>query len=89
MEIPISAAADPAFDRRTTLTMAAFASAIDGIAAAAGRVSDIVGLDAVSRRDMIRARKLSCVEALNASADVAKSLTIAILSTAQSRGYGS
>ena len=88
MEIPISAAPDPALDRRTTLTMAAFASVIDGIAAAAGRVSDIDGLDAVSRRDLIRARKLSWVEALNA-ADVAKSLTIAILSTAQSRGYGS
>jgi amidase len=69
MQMPIPTTAYPAFDRRTTLAMAAFAlgsSAFGGIAAAAGPVSDIVGLDAVSLGEAIRARKVSCVEVLNA-----------------------
>jgi amidase len=77
MEIPIPVTDDPAFDRRTTLMMAAFAlggSAFGGVAAATGPVLDIVGLDAVSLRDMIRSRKLSCVEVLNAYLDQIEAL---------------
>jgi amidase len=72
MQMPIPAAACPTFDRRTTLSMAAFAlgsPAFGGIAAAARPVSDIVGFDAVSLREAIRARKVSCVEVLNAYLD--------------------
>jgi len=63
---------EPEFDRRTLLSLVAFAiggASIPGIAHAAGRSSDIVGMDAVSLRDAIRARKLSCVEVMNAYLD--------------------
>lgn len=63
---------EPEFDRRTLLSLVAFAiggASIPGIAHAADRSSDIVGMDAVSLRDAIRARKLSCVEVMNAYLD--------------------
>jgi amidase len=65
-------AEDPAFDRRTLLSIAAFAlgsAALPGIATGKSAGSGIVDLDAVALRGLIRSRKLSCVEVMNAHLD--------------------
>ncbi len=72
MEPSFPETVEPEFDRRTLLSLAAFAiggASAPGIAFAAGQNSDIVGMDAVSLRDAIRSRKLSCVEVMNAFLD--------------------
>ena len=72
MEGLVPGAVEPELDRRTLLSVAAFAigsASVSGIALAAGRTSDIVGLDAISLRNAIRARKLSSVEVMNAYLD--------------------
>ena len=65
-------AADPAFDRRTLLSLAAFAlvsAAVPAFAAPKPTGAGIADLDAVTLRGLIRTRKVSCVEVMNAYLD--------------------
>ena len=62
----------PSFDRRTLLSLAAFAlasAAVPAFAAPKPTGAGIVGLDAVTLRGLIRTRKVSCVEVMNAHLD--------------------
>jgi len=62
----------PVLDRRTLLSLAAFAlgsAAVPAFAADKPPDGGIAGLDAVTLRGLIRTRKVSCVEVMNAHLD--------------------
>ena len=77
MEPGHSQAEDPAFDRRTLLSLAAFAlgsAAVPALAAGIPAGSQITALDAGTMLQLIRTRRLSCVEVMNAHLDRVEAL---------------